>query len=104
MSDFEDVFVYGSLRDSRVQKAVIGRKITGENDFIDGHRVENAKISIFCFPMIIPDDSCSVEGLVLKLTGEELSKVDDFENDHYIRKRLKLRSGREAWVYEGNLK
>ncbi len=40
-----------------------------------------------------------MEGVAFKIQEAELSKVDQYEGEHYKRVSLKLESGRQAFVY-----
>ena len=39
------------------------------------------------------------EGMVFDLTETELHKADEYEVDDYVRVKIQLTSGIEAWVY-----
>lgn len=51
------------------------------------------------FPVIHPDQSRSVDGLLLELSSEELFKCDQYEGAEYCRFKVMLKSGISAWVY-----
>ena len=42
---------------------------------------------------------CSIQGLLIELTPEELEKLDVYETDAYKRKEVELTDGKKAWVY-----
>jgi gamma-glutamylcyclotransferase (GGCT)/AIG2-like uncharacterized protein YtfP len=41
----------------------------------------------------------AVDGTVFTITATELAAADDYEVDDYTRVVVRLRSGRQAWVY-----
>lgn len=97
----ETIFAYGTLKDPKVQEAVIGRKVAGTPDHLDGciksHFQHGDRKT---YPVIL----CSIEGhgvdgLTLSVTPEELSKIDEYESDIYRREKVTLKSGASAWTY-----
>lgn len=96
----EALFVYGTLREGGIQERVIGRLVPGELDALDGYRKSTIKISGRTYPIISPREGSVVEGAVLVLTLEELKKTDKYEGPAYVRRKVTLRSGITAWVYQ----
>lgn len=103
------VFSYGTLRQSEVQQALFGRLLEGEPDAMAGWRSRLievtdpdviAKSGTRWHPMVERSDDPdeAVEGMVFRLTAEELARADDYEVD-YIRHPVTLRSGWVAFVY-----
>lgn len=112
MSDAGTVllFSYGTLQQSEVQSAVFGRLLDGSADALPGFRQtpfeildpEVIRISGKRFHTMVqgtsnPNDE--VQGTVFSISPAELAAADAYEVSDYRRVRVRLRSGREAWVY-----
>ena len=95
----ENLFVYGTLRETSVQKEVIGRFVIGLKDRLEGYKESEIEIKGEKYPVLIPDKTNSIEGLILSVSSGELEKIDEYETDVYKRIRVALESGRRAWVY-----
>ncbi len=94
------VFVYGTLTSSITRKNVIGRDIPGEKDVLDGY--DGSKMVIIENESYLAAEKnlqCSIPGLVIELTPEEVSKLDDYETDAYKRREVRLTNRKKAWVY-----
>lgn len=103
------LFSYGTLRQPEVQVELFGRTVPTAPDTLPGYRLEWLVITD---PVVIatsgsnrhpilrtgnPDDS--VAGAVLELNDLELDRADAYEVDDYLRVRVRLGSGLDAWVY-----
>lgn len=95
----EKLFVYGTLTQPGVQRAVIGRVIVGTPDTLDGYYKGEIKLGLRTYPIARPRPGARIAGLVLEVTPEELARCDRYETDAYRRVRVTLASGVEAWVY-----
>ena len=96
----ETLFVYGTLHDPRVQKILLGRTLASRPDVLPRYR---RNLELFPpYPVAMPDESASINGWVLKVTAKELEKLDHYEGENYVRVRVTLASGSDAWVYRGN--
>lgn len=106
----EYLFSYGTLQKSEVQIDVFGRVLKGETDVLVGYTVVLIEITDETFltkeeekfqRTLVPSDSRSdrITGTALEITSEELSLADKYEPDNYKRNKVKLESGREAWIY-----
>jgi gamma-glutamylcyclotransferase (GGCT)/AIG2-like uncharacterized protein YtfP len=104
------LFVYGSLRDPAVQRALFGRQVEGAADALPGYRLgtvtirdeEAIRTSGTATHLILDpsDDSGDrVPGMVLRLSETELRAADAYEVDDYARIAVTLESGIEAFVY-----
>jgi uridine kinase/gamma-glutamylcyclotransferase (GGCT)/AIG2-like uncharacterized protein YtfP len=104
------LFSYGTLQQPEVQRASFGRLLAGSKDALPGHRTEWVSITdpdvvavsgSDRHPNVVPGDRAddTVDGTLLTLTPEELAAADDYEVDDYRRVRVRLQSGRDAWVY-----
>jgi hypothetical protein len=106
----EYLFSYGTLQKSEVQIDVFGRVLKGETDVLVGYTVGLIEITDETFltkeeekfqRTLVRSDSRSdsITGTALEITSEELSLADKYEPDNYKRNKVKLESGREAWIY-----
>ena len=96
----EQLFVYGTLIDPVVQFAVFGRATEGRPDKLAGNRMSSIRLGDRDYPIIEPENSSSVEGLVITVSLTELSLIDHYEGEAYRRNKVTLVSGRRAWVYQ----
>jgi hypothetical protein len=104
------LFSYGTLQQEDVQLASFGRLLDGTDDAIPGYKQSLIEItdpevirksgSKF-HPIIAPTDNPEneVKGKVYKITESELIAADAYEVSDYKRVGVRLRSGKQAWVY-----
>ena len=109
----ENLFSYGTLQLEQVQLKNFGRKLQGDPDSLTGYKSGMVKIKeeeiirvsgMTHHKNIIPTGNVSdrIEGMVLRVTEEELRKADEYETPSgYSRITVKLASGLMAWVYLG---
>ncbi len=104
----ELLFSYGTLQQENVQLATFGRVMDMKADTLPNFKIEMLKISDeevvktsgkLHHPIAVPSTGSSIEGTVISITNEELVASDSYEVKEYIRKKCKLSSGIEAWVY-----
>jgi gamma-glutamylcyclotransferase (GGCT)/AIG2-like uncharacterized protein YtfP len=95
----QKVFVYGTLQQPEVQQSVIGRIVTTKPAKLAGYAKDTIVINGASYPIAVPSDQASIDGLVLGIEDEELPKLDKYETDAYIRVKVRLESGQEAWTY-----
>lgn len=95
----EALFVYGTLQIPEVQQRVFGRVTAGMPDALDGWRKAQITIEGNVYPIAVIDGGGAIDGRVLEVTPAELEAMDRYEGDEYRRVRVRLRSGRETWVY-----
>lgn len=89
------VFSYGVLNRPSVQKQVWREVKEGAPDVLEGYVKKHAgKI-----PFLTNGDG-EVEGMVYELDEQQLKDTDLYESDFYQRKKVTLKSGVKAWVYE----
>ena len=93
------VFAYGTLLETHVQEAIIGRIIEGTPDKLHGFRKGEVHDGPESFPTLRADDTASIEGRILEVTPGELAHIDMYEGDLYARHKVTLESGTQAWVY-----
>jgi gamma-glutamylcyclotransferase (GGCT)/AIG2-like uncharacterized protein YtfP len=94
------LFVYGTLKEPRVQKKVLGRTVPGELNTLADYKKCSIQLGRRIYPAIRSEVGSSVEGLVIAVTPAELKQIDRYETDAYQRKKVTLTSGRQAWVYQ----
>ena len=94
------VFVYGTLTSDETLKNIIGRCPTSIPATLDGYdgskmiTIENES-----YPAAEKNTECSIQGLLIEVTSEELERLDAWETDAYTRKEVELTNGKKAWVY-----
>jgi len=98
----ERLFVYGTLKNARIQKVVFGRSEPGEPDELVGFSLSSLKMGSLTCPVVVSDPSSSVMGIVISVTPEELRRIDRYETEAYMRVRVTLKSGINTWVYIEN--
>jgi gamma-glutamylcyclotransferase (GGCT)/AIG2-like uncharacterized protein YtfP len=82
-----------------VQHRVFGRLVGGVRDALDGFELGRITIDGGEYPVLRPGGATRIEGLVLRLTDEDLAKTDAYETAAYARVEVTLVSGRSAFVY-----
>ena len=92
-----DIFVYGTLRDEGVRKAVLGHAVA---EVMAAYKPEHAALLVKgeAYPMIKPMVGENAPGVVLMgLSAEDLAQLDRFEGEHYerIATDVMLEDGRE---------
>lgn len=108
----EYLFSYGTLQKEKVQLESFGRLLTGSKDILKSYKLASLEItdrSVLLkseqqfHPIAIPtnDENDTIEGSVFEISKEELLNADKYEVDDYKRVQVKLKSGKEAWVYIG---
>jgi gamma-glutamylcyclotransferase (GGCT)/AIG2-like uncharacterized protein YtfP len=104
------LFVYGTLRAARVQRALFGRTVAGAPDGLCGYRLATVRIAdpaaratsrLAEHRILDPtgDPRDRLDGLVLELSRRELTAADGYEDAAYKRVAVRLESGIEAFVY-----
>ena len=108
--DIVYLFSYGTLQFPRVQMATFGRLLTGSEDAMPGYRTDLVEITdpdVLAtsgerfHPVVVPsgDPADEVAGTVFQITEEEIRAADTYEVSDYVRARVRLKSGIDAWVY-----
>ena len=77
----------------------MGRSVKGVPAILKGYRKTRVKIEGEFYPIIKKSPNGSVKGLVLLVTQKELKLLDDWESENYERRKIRLKSGKIAWVY-----
>jgi gamma-glutamylcyclotransferase (GGCT)/AIG2-like uncharacterized protein YtfP len=104
------LFVYGSLRQAEVQRALFGREIEALPDVLAGF--VRALVTIDDADVVAKSGSAThqildetgdpadrIEGQVLMLSAAELDAADAYETKDYARFAVRLESGIRAFVY-----
>lgn len=102
---------YGTLLQEDVQRSTFGRLLLGERDEIVGFepglvRIEDPAVAAavgqahHANAVFNGSDRSRVTGMAFEVTDAELASVDEYEAPYsYRRRKARLASGREAWVY-----
>lgn len=87
------VFVFGTLKSPWVRLLVMGRMGEAEPEQLPGMRRDGLNV--------VPDPSHSTPGYVIRVTAEELARLDYYERVgvRYERIQMLLKDGRVVWVY-----
>jgi gamma-glutamylcyclotransferase (GGCT)/AIG2-like uncharacterized protein YtfP len=106
----EILFSYGTLQKENVQIKLFGRLLKGTKDRLNGYKLSPIEIKDESFLSkgeekiqltVIPthDKKDSIEGTVFEIPEKELLLADSYEPGNYKRVRVKLESGKKAWIY-----
>ncbi len=95
------LFTYGTLQEPEIQSQIIGRNVNGQSDMLRGYRMEKIGDEGVFYPIIYKTGNDTIEGAVLEITEQELTKTDFYEGPLYQRSEVVLESGTKAWVYHG---
>ena len=99
MSHRERLFVYGTLKDRKVQKKVFNESLKGIYDSLTGYKKSKIITKKGTFPVIVPEKGDLVKGLNIFVTPRELKSIDKYEGFEYKKKKVVLKSRRKAQVY-----
>ena len=106
----ELIFSYGTLQTEKTQRELFGRRLRGTKDVLRGYKLSPIEIADEAFLakgeekdqrtlVSAPDDGDIIEGTVLEISKEELLLCDAYEPESYVRFKVVLQSGKEAWTY-----
>ena len=104
------LFSYGTLQLESVQLSSFGRRLDGEPDAMTGYArtmVEITDPDVLAasgerfHPIVSPssDRSDEAAGMVFRISADDLAAADHYEVADYVRVQVRLKSGRDAWVY-----
>ena len=104
------LFSYGTLLHAGVQMTTFGRYLEGSPDALPGYRRSMVEITdplviaasgADHHPIVSASDNLAdeVQGAAFLITEAELMAADAYEVSDYRRVAVRLKSGREAWVY-----
>ena len=95
-----NLFVYGTLATGETLKNILGRDVPGMPDTLEGYDgSKTITIENESYPAAEKNTECSIQGLLVEITPEELEKLDAWETDAYRRKEVELTNGIKAWIY-----
>ncbi len=106
------LFSYGTLQKEQVQMETFGRILKGDQDVLTGYRLEMLEITD---PEVLRKSSRKfhpvlkfsgnrkneIEGILFKVTDEEILQADEYEVEDYQRIEAVFESGRPGFVYVG---
>ena len=106
----EYLFSYGTLQKEKTQLELFKRKLQGFADTLKGYKIATIEITDESFlskgedkfQKTLVDTNNNVDiinGTVLELDPEELLLTDKYEPPNYKRIKVKLGSGKKAWIY-----
>jgi len=95
----ENLFVYGALKDPEFQKKIFGRAVQGVPDVLPGYVRSSIEVNGNTYPVAMPNEKGEMDGLVIMIGPDEMAHIEAFEETTYEKKRVTLKSGRQAWVY-----
>jgi gamma-glutamylcyclotransferase (GGCT)/AIG2-like uncharacterized protein YtfP len=96
----DKIFLYGTLKNSRVLRSVLGRSVPSTVTVLDGYKKTNLLVNGERYPLIIPDPNSQVGGLLVEITESDLKELDQYgANINKQRQRIVLNNGIKAWVY-----
>ncbi|MET3667494.1 gamma-glutamylcyclotransferase family protein [Caulobacter sp. 1776] len=104
------LFSYGTLQLRSVQIETFGRMLEGGPDVLPGYRREMVRITdpqviaasgVDHHPIVLPSDdpTDAIDGAVFEITAAELAAADQYEVSDYKRVAVRLKSGKNAFVY-----
>lgn len=106
----ENLFSYGTLQKNEVQLELFGRLLHGTKDVLKGYKIASIEIKDETFlakgedkyqKTLVPskDKEDIIEGTVFEISEAELLLADSYEPDNYQRVKIRLKSGKDAWIY-----
>jgi gamma-glutamylcyclotransferase (GGCT)/AIG2-like uncharacterized protein YtfP len=106
----EYLFSYGTLQKEKVQLELFGKIFQGSADTLKGYKVAAIEITDEVFlskgeqkdqltAVVSKDKNDEIKGTAFAITEEELLQADKYEPANYKRIKVKLESGKEAWLY-----
>jgi gamma-glutamylcyclotransferase (GGCT)/AIG2-like uncharacterized protein YtfP len=94
------LFVYGTLATGETRKNILDRDVPGIPATLDGYDGSKmVTIDSEHYPAAEKNTECSIQGLLIEVTSEDLEKLDFYETDAYKRKEVELSNGIKAWIY-----
>jgi len=97
----DHLFTYGILANPVELKKIIGRDAAGTPDKLFGYQYKENMVLAGenYYPGIEECAELFVDGVVYDVYPEELSLIDQYEGGVYERKRVRLDSNLDAYVY-----
>ena len=108
----EYLFSYGTLQKDKTQLDLFGRLLKGSKDVLKGYKILPIEIRDEVFlskgedrlqkiAVATKNTGDSIGGTVFEVTADDLLFADKYEPADYLRVKVKLESGIDAWVYAG---
>jgi len=106
----DHLFSYGTLQKKKVQIDLFDRILQGSPDVLKGYMIAPIEIRDEAFlstgeqkdqqiAISSGKENDIIQGTVFEMTEEELLLADSYEPKDYKRIRVRLESGKEAWIY-----
>jgi gamma-glutamylcyclotransferase (GGCT)/AIG2-like uncharacterized protein YtfP len=96
----ENLFAYGTLKDLNIQQKLFNRVLTGNKAALSNYKKSSILIDGELFPCIDEVKDYKVEGIIFKITSEELAITDEYEGKEYKRIAVLPDNNLEkVWVY-----
>ncbi len=95
------VFAYGTLLNENLKKAVLDYKTFPFSARLKGFKSSSIHLSGIQYSILIKDFQSTeiVEEGYFAILEKDLELIDQYESSAYIRTKVKLENGIEAWVY-----
>ncbi|MCJ1695964.1 gamma-glutamylcyclotransferase [Rathayibacter caricis] len=104
------VFSYGSLAREEFQRSFFGRLVPAAPARLRGFRVQRVPIAaedllptdrepFRWIALATAESDATVAGFVVRLSMEQLMRVDEFEAPDYRRRRVRIDDGSWVWLY-----
>lgn len=95
----EQLFVYGTLLESEVQRREIGRVTKSQKTTLKDFKKSTVKIQGKTYPIAVETKGDSINGEIIEITPEELVKLDIYETKAYRRVKATTENGTQVWAY-----
>ncbi len=98
------VFAYGTLKSSKTRKALLNREVPAVKDILAGFVLDKIFLDGVKYPVAVRDpfNRNPIHGEVFKVNSAEMNIIDNYESDAYQRIKVRLVSGKLAWLYIRN--
>ncbi len=93
MGEEVPLFVYGTLKDPRRLRALVGRSFPAQPAALLGWRLVPPHRSASGYPEVEPCEGERVEGLLLRGLDPEVLRVLDAYEEGYVRRRVQVEAG-----------
>ena len=96
----ELLFVYWTLKDPDLQKQVLGREISGEDDILEHYKLSEIDTADWVYPIVIESQNQEVKWFILTISKFDFPALDEYESEAYKRVKVFLKSWKEVWIYK----
>ena len=94
----KNMFLYGSLLDSKLRLNVLGRNIEGKSDILEDYIVDTHSV-LTAYPTIIKLEGGFVNGKMFKVNDADIVNLDRYESYYYKKIEVTLKSKVMSLVY-----